>query len=735
MKRAEAFHGAWAWPKRPRRTPTVLQMEAVECGAACLCMILAHYGRHVTLEELRIACGVSRDGSKASNLLRAARRYGLDARGLKLEPSQLRMQAAPLILHWNFNHFVVLDGFRRGMAYLNDPAHGPTVVSESEVDEAFTGIALSFTPSAAFRQGGRRPNASRLLIGRLKGARAGVVFAVLVGIALVVPGLLVPAFAKIFVDEILVQGLADWVRPLLWAMSMTALFMGATALLQQEYLLRLETRLSACESSRFFWHILRLPIQFFSQRYGGEVGSRVATNDRIAQVLSGEVATAAIGAVMIGFYGILMMRYDWMLTLVGVAAAGLNIGCLRWVSRARRDANQRLLQERGKMVGAAMGGLQTIETLKASGGEPEFFARWAGHHAKTLNAQQQLGLTTQFLHVMPAAVMAITGAIVLGAGAARVVEGEMSMGALVAFQGLLTAFLQPTNRLVGLGGSLQEMYGDLRRVEDVLNASPEARSVHVREDRQEGTERSVLMKPRLEGHLCIRNLVFGYNPLDSPLIASFELTVEPGEHVALVGGSGSGKSTIARLVCGLLTPWEGEILFDGIERANIDKRLLSNSVAYVDQDVLLFEGTIRENLTLWDETIPEAVVVRAAKDGCIHDMIAARPEGYGGHVEEGGRNVSGGQRQRMEIARALTLRPTLLVMDEATSALDADTEQRVTENLRLRGCTCLVVAHRLSAVRDCDRILVMDSGAVVEEGTHYALVQRTGLYRRLMEHQ
>lgn len=717
-------------------------MEAVECGAASLAKVLAYFGRFVPLEELREVCGVSRDGSKASNILKAARRYGLIARGYKREPQQLRYVDGPMIVHWNFNHFVVLEGFRGRRVYLNDPASGPVVVSYESFDESFTGVVLTFEPGPEFTEGGLTRSALRTLRSRLKGSRSGLVFVLLTGLALVLPGLVAPTFAKIFVDDVLVGGATVWIRPLLLAMAVTALVTAALTWLQQSHLLRLETKIAASASGQFLWHVLRLPFKFFTQRFGGEIGSRVQINDRIARILSAELATTALSCVMIVFYALLMIQYDFLLTLIGVAVAALNIAALRFVSRRRKDANSQLLQEKGKLLGVAMGGLQTIETLKAGGTEADFFTRWAGYHAKTVNAQQQLGIHSQLLAVVPPLLLSVNMALILGIGALRIIEGEMSMGMLVAFQSLMISFVKPVNDLVGLGGKFQEMDGDMNRIDDVLSYKPERPSraataldpVEANPERlHECSEVGLRTVGKLEGILELKDVTFGHSPLEDPLIRNFNLQLHPGKRVALVGGSGSGKSTIAKLVCGLHEPWHGQITFDGMRRDRVPLSVLHSSFAFVDQEIFLFEGTVRENLTLWDETIPEADVIAAAKDASIHDVIAGRPQGYGCRVEEGGRNFSGGQRQRLEIARALAGSPSILVLDEATSALDAATERTIDENLRRRACTTLIVAHRLSTIRDADEIIVLDGGRVCQRGTHDVLSRQDGLYAHLIQ--
>ena len=746
---AGALPATPARPARRVRVPTVLQMEAVECGAASLAMVLAHFGRRVPLEELRVACGVSRDGSKASNMLRAARQYGLVAKGFKREPAELRGMATPMILHWNFNHFVTFEGFRKGRAYINDPGAGPTTLSEAEFDQAFTGVALTFARGPDFVAGGEAPSLVRSVRRRLPGSQLSILFVMLAGLALVVPGVVAPAFQKLFVDDVLVGGLTEWVRPLLWLMGAGALVQAGLVFLQQHYLLRLETKLAVETSGRFLWHVLRLPVQFFAQRFAGDVGNRVAINDRVARLIAGDLATAGLNAVVVVFYAALLLRYDVVLTLVGVAAALTNVGVTRLVAQRREDSSRRLLQDRGKLMGSAMNGLQVIETLKATGSESDFFSRWAGYHAKVSNGYQEQQFGGSLLAAVPPLLVAATSAVVLGVGGVRVMDGRLSMGALIAFQALMLAFIMPVNGLVQLAGSAQDAKGDLARLDDVLrarrdptadpeagggapNATPGLASHASSRAAGPPDDPRGVAPAKLAGHLELRGVSFGYSPLDPPLIDGLDLVLRPGSRVALVGGSGCGKSTVAKLVSGLYAPWRGEVLFDGRPRAAYPRATVTASLAVVDQDVSIFEGSVADNVTLWDDTVSEGDLVQAARDACIHDDVDARPGAYAAPLEEGGRNFSGGQRQRLEIARALAGSPTVLVLDEATSALDPATEQRIDDALRRRGCTCLIVAHRLSTIRDCDEILVLDRGRVVQRGTHDALAAVAGPYRSLI---
>lgn len=704
-------------------------MEAVECGAAALGSILGYHGRYVALEELRVQCGVSRDGVTARNIIHAARHYGLEAKGFKRELDELRETPLPAILFWNFNHFLVLEGFSADWVYLNDPGTGPRRITWQELDEGFTGVVLTFEPEEDFEPSGSEPGILGALRDRLRGSEVALVYAVIAGLALVVPGLLVPTFAQVFVDRILVAGLDSWVRPLLVGMALTAVLRGVLTYLRRRYLLRLEVKLAVTQGSRFMWHVLRLPVEFYSQRYAGEIGSRVASTDRVAEILSSRFSTNAIDLAMIVFFGALMLMYDWTLTLIGVSVVALGLLTLRLVGERRVDANRRLLQESGKMGGALMSGLSNIETLKATSRETDFFTTLAGHQAKVAGAEQDLGTKTLLMLSTPALLNGLASGAVLAAGSLRVMNGELTMGMLIAFQSLLASFVAPVDSLIGLASQLQEVQGDITRLDDVLRHPADAQ-VEVGADRSAAT---MTASDKLSGQLELRNVTFGYSRLADPLLRDFSLSLEPGSRVALVGPSGCGKSTIAKLVTRLYRPWEGEVLFDGLPPEEIPRAVFAASVAFVDQDLRLFQGTFRENLTLWDDTIPDPDVVRAAKDALIHDVIATRPGGYDSKLEEGAANLSGGQRQRLDIARALALNPRILVLDEATSALDTKTEQLIDHAIRRRGCTCLIVAHRLSTIRDADEIIVLDQGLVVQRGPHDRLADDSdGLYARLI---
>ena len=707
--------------------PTILQMETTECAAACLGMILAYHGRWVPLETLRVRCGVSRDGANAANMLRAGREYGLVARGFRSERTSLFDIPFPMIVFWNYNHFVVLEGMKGNHAYINDPGEGPRRLSLEEFDESFTGVCFGFAPGPDFSRGGPRPDLVRSLKARFGQAWKPFAFAALATLILVFPGVAVPTMLKVFIDDVLIRQNGSWMAPLLIGLVLAAAMQGALIWLQRTLLARMETKLSIVTTAQFFWHVVTLPMTFFSQRYAGDITSRVASNDRVAQLLSGELAVNAINVLTMALYAAVMLSYDVPLTLIALGMVAINLLALQLAARARENANRRLLKERGRVAGTSINGIQVIETLKANGTEGDFFARWSGIHANALGAQQQLGLVTTFVNVVPVLLSMLTVIAILGFGGLRILDGALTIGGLIAFQSLTLSFSLPVERLVQFGANLQTIKGDIARLDDVLNYAPDERTLQGINEREPETA-----APLPRGFVDLDKVTFGYNAMEPPLIQDFTLSIRPGRRVALVGGSGSGKSTIAKLICGLLTPWSGSVRIDGQDLNDIPPARFAEMVSHVDQEIVLFEGSVRENVTLWDPTIEERDIVRALRDAVIHDMIAARPLKYDSPVDEGGRNFSGGQRQRLELARALTRNPAVLVLDEATAALDPITEVEIDGRLRQRGCTCLIVAHRLSTIRDADEIIVLDRGHIVQRGTHDHLIGEDGLYRTLV---
>jgi NHLM bacteriocin system ABC transporter peptidase/ATP-binding protein len=699
-------------------TPTILQLEAVECGAACLGMILGYFGRTVPLEELRMRCGVSRDGSSAGNMVRAAKLYGLDAKGHRYEPDTIRELKPPFIVFWEFRHFVVVDGSSPKGVFLNDPAIGRRTVSWEEFDRNFTGVTITFEVTDAFEKNKARSSGLAVLAERLRESQAGVIYVILAGLGLVVPGLLFPALTKTFIDDVLVSGRTSWGVPVLGAIGLTILVQIALLELQQFVVLRLQTKIALSSASRFFWHVLNMPMDFYAQRSAGDLSYRVRLNDRVAQLLSGRITNAAVRLISAVFFLALMIRYDVFLSLVSVVVAALNIVALRAVNSRRADANSVLLQAEGELLATAVTGIRFIETLKAAGAETTFMQRWGSRIARVMNARQSFAAPSEALASTPRFLSMLNTIVILGFGGLRVMDGALSLGSLFAIYLLAGEFIGPFGEIVRFGAEFQEMEGSLKRLDDVYHYPAEVRSLSVPDT----------TPVRLRGGLELDDVTFGYSPVAPPLIEHFSLNLEPGQRVALVGSTGSGKSTVSKLVSGLYAPWSGTIRYDGYLRSAVDARSFAAGVSTVDQEIALFAGTVRGNITLWDPTLDDTAIELAARDASIHAEIIARPGGYDAVIEEEGRNLSGGQRQRLEIARALVRDPALIILDEATSALDPITEQLIAENLRRRGCSCLIVAHRLSTIRDCDEIIVMENGKIIERGTHDSLLAGGGRY-------
>jgi NHLM bacteriocin system ABC transporter peptidase/ATP-binding protein len=706
--------------RRRRRTPTVIQMEAVECGAASLGIVLGHYGRHVPLEELRQRCGVSRDGSTAGSMVRAARLFGLEAQGVQLDTGDLPRLPLPAVLFWKFNHFLVLEGYGRKVR-LNDPASGPRSATWEEFDKSFTGIAIRMEPGPGFRPGGERRRALAALLARRPRLGSVLYLTVLLGLVVAVAGLTMPILTRVFVDDVLLGGGQSALGGLIVALAIATGLTLLASMLQQSLLVRAEAVFALSSTARFVRHLLSLPVVFFDQRQAADLTNRVRSNDVVADVLVRRLAATAVDCMLVVAYGVLLIHYDVVLGLLAMLFAGLNIAVLRYVSSIRTSAVAGLQAERGKLFSTVFTTIHMIESIKAGGEEQTGFQRFASRAAAVSNKQQRLGLSTAVLGVVPALLAALNTAALLWIGGYQILAGAISIGLLISMQALISLMNLPVTRLTILGSRLQETTADLSRLRDIENyPGAPVPSAH-----------AAPLAP-LDGHLRIEGLTFGYNPLAKPLIEGLDLDLPPGSRVALVGGSGSGKSTIGRLVAGLYDPWSGRITVDGRPRSEIDPHLWAATVAYVDQDQLLFEGTVRDNITFWDPTIGDSEIITALTDACIYEDIARRPGGLSSPVAEDGRNFSYGQRQRLEIARALVRRPAVLILDEATSALDAETEVIIDQNLRRRGATCLIIAHRLSTIRDCDLIAVLDADGEQERGTHERLLVADGPYARLI---
>ena len=723
-------------PARRRvRTSVLLQLTETECGAACLGIVLSHFGRWVSIEELREACSVGRDGCSAADIFRAARRYGLDTKGWRRQPHQLRAMPLPMILFWEFHHFVVLEGFSGDRFLINDPANGHRTVSAEEFDQAFTGVTLTFKPRPVFEPGGVRPGLLYRIVPWLRDVKKPLAFAACCGLLLTVPSLAMPLLVNLFVDFVLSGREPSLGEVLVGVLLAAAGLLFLLTWLRERCLRLLSVRLSVDHASRFMARLFRLPMRFFSQRFAGDLTSRIQLLDSVSNVATRHLLGIGIEIVTsLAFLG-LMLAFDPLLAAVVVALSVLSAMAMRALARVRVDENRRLRREQGMLYGIGMFGVSKIDTLQATGAEDEFYARWTGYQARELLARQRFAELGYVNASLPVLFLVLANAAVLGIGGWRVMSGDMTAGMLTAFYMAASSFMMPVGRFIQFADLFQILEADLQRLDDVFDAAEDSDFESGGDGAGSGDQVSTLGgRLRLKGRVELRDVTFGYQQNREPLLKDFSLTIEPGQRVAIVGPSGSGKSTLSALVAGIYRPWSGEILIDGHPRTAIPRELLTSSVSLVDQHIFLFAGTVRENLTMWLPNVPDHALMAAAQDAIVHDVIISRPSGYDGPVDEGGSNFSGGQRQRLEIARALVNEPSVLVLDEATSSLDTITEVRIDDALRRRGCSCLIVAHRLSTIRDCDLIVVLEHGREVQRGAHTELMRETdGLYRQLVD--
>ena len=711
------------------KVPVVMQMEALECGAASLAMILAYYEKWIPLEQVRADCGVSRDGSNAKNVLKAARSYGLTAKGYRYEPEDLKKNGTfPCIIHWNFNHFVVLNGFKGNKAYLNDPAKGSYAVSMETFDKSFTGICLMFQPSENFEPGGKPKSVMAFVKKRLKGTGTAVAFVVLTSIITSLIGVISPVFSRIFLDRLLTGENPEWFMPFIVALGGLGAVQLIVEWIQTVYSLKINGKLAIVGNTEYMWKVLRMPMEFFSQRMAGDIQQRRTMNASIAQSLVQTFAPLALNTIMMFFYLIVMIRYNLVLTLVGIASILINVAVSRIISKKRINITRVQMRDAGKLAGATVAGIEMIETIKASGAENGFFEKWAGYQASVNTQQVKFQKLNQYLGMIPSFVSSLANIAVLSLGVYFTINNEFTVGMIMAFQGFLGSFTAPAQTLISAGQTLQEMRTQMERIEDVMEYPTDVNYDH--DEIDENAEYD-----KLSGNVELKHVTFGYSRLADPLIRDFNLTLKTGSRVAFVGTSGCGKSTLSKLISGLYQPWSGEILFDGKPIHKIDRSVFTGSLAVVDQDIILFEDTIANNIKMWDSSIEDFEMIMAARDAQLHEDIMQRDGGYNYKITEGGKDFSGGQRQRMEIARVLAQDPTIIILDEATSALDAKTEYEVVKSIKDRGITCIVVAHRLSTIRDCDEIIVLDNGNVVERGTHEELYAKNGIYTALITNE
>jgi len=708
------------------KVPVIMQLEALECGAASLTMVLAYYEKWIPLEQVRSDCDVSRDGSSAKNILLAARNYGLDAKAYSFEIDEIKNDASyPCIIHWNFNHFVVLKGFKGKYAYINDPARGEVKVPMNEFDESFTGVCLIFEPTEEFVPSGHKKTNLEYIKERTDGLGAVVLFVFLTTVITDLMGLIQPGLTRIFYDRLLTHQNPEWTRNFFTGMIIIAIVQIVMTLISAIYNNKINGKIAVVGSSSFMWKVLRLPMNFFSQRMAGDILSRQNSNASIANTIVNILGPLIINIVMMVFYFVVMIRFSVTLTAVALIATCINSIVSALISKKRANGARVTMRDAGKLSSYTMSGIEMIETIKSSGAENGYFEKWSGYQAAQNSSTVKMSKDTTYLGLIPQMVTSASSTIILSIGLYLTIKGEFTLGMITAFQGYLSSFLGPVDSLIGANQSFDQMITEMERIDDVMNYPTD----FVYDDTDDVDKDNY---SKLSGNIEMKNVTFGYSKLGEPLIKDFNLSLKPGSRVAFVGASGCGKSTLSKLISGLVQPWSGEILFDGKSINQIDRSVFTSSVAVVDQDIILFEDTIKNNIKLWDNSIEDFEVILAAKDAQMHEAVMQRPEGYDSMLIEGGKNFSGGQRQRLEIARVLAQDPTICILDEATSALDAKTEYDVINAIKDRGITCVVVAHRLSTIRDSDEIIVLNHGEVVERGTHDELIKKDGYYKELV---
>ena len=708
------------------KVPVVMQMEALECGAASLTMILAYYEKWIPLEQVREDCGVSRDGSNARNILRAARSYGLNAKAYRYSPERLKeVGRFPMIVHWEFNHFIVLNCFKGNKVYINDPARGNIVMTFEQFDEGYTGVCLMFDPSEDFQPSGKPKSVFKFAKSRLKGASVAVTFVMVTTLIASITGIAMSGFSRVFIDRLLTGNDPDWLFPFIIGLSGLAIVQLAAEWIKSIYSLKINGKMAIVGNMSYMWKVLRLPMKFFSQRMAGDIQQRKESNASIAGSLTNTLAPLVLETAMMIFYLVVMIRYSLLLTVIGVASIIGQVFVSRIISKKRVNITRVMMRDSGKLASATVSGIEMIETIKSSGAENGFFEKWSGYQASVNTQNVRFERINGYLGMIPPILTQLANSAVLILGVYLCMTGEFTVGMVMAFQGFLGSFMTPAQTLISAGQKFQELRTEMERVEDIMKypTDVEFNDDDIDEDAD---------YDKLSGAVELKNVTFGYSRLAPPLLENFSMKLEPGSRVAFVGSSGCGKSTLAKLISGLYEPWEGEILFDGKHINEINRSVFTGSVAVVDQDITLFEDTIENNIKMWDNTIEDYEMMMAARDAQIHDDIMQREGGYRYKVIEGGRDFSGGQRQRLEIARVLAQDPTIIIMDEATSALDAKTEYEVVNAIKERDITCIVIAHRLSTIRDCDEIIVFDHGKVVERGTHEELMALDGAYTKLI---
>lgn len=702
--------------------PVVTQLENVECGAACLTMILAYYGKWIPLEQVREECGVSRDGCNLTNMANAAKKYGLDAHSYRCSLNYIMTKAnLPCIIHWRFNHFVVLNGFTRKGAVLTDPAQGKITVSIEEFDEAFTGIYMKLTKTNEFIADGKRQSIWSFITNKLGNSTLSMLLLLFTSIATCIIGLAFPIIGRVFSDYILIRDDSGWLYQLIGMMILLLLFQITVSAINGINSLKIQGKYAIYADYSFIWHILRLPMKFFSQHMAGDISIRQDSNRSIAYTLIQQLAPAFLNFILLITYFVIMIQYSVQLTVISVSVICINSLLARIISNKRVDISRVQARNSGKLMSKTVSGLQMIESIKANGSEASFYKSWSGLQAVVNNTNIQIDKINLSWGMLPQFIEKIGNVLILSLGAFYIIKSQFTIGMLLAFQGFMTAFIHPVNSLISTGQSIQEMRTSMERVEDIMQSKT---------DTLYNAELSC--KTDFFDHIELDCVSFGYSKYSNPVINGLCLNIHAGKSIAIVGASGCGKSTLSKLISGLYEPWSGKILYFSKSLCEIPKCDFRKSLAVIDQNIVLFEDTIEHNIKLWDSSITDEQMFAAAKDAQIHSAISERESGYQSLILENGKNLSGGQKQCLEIARALAQNPQVIILDEATSALDAQTEYQVMQAIRARNITLIIISHRLSIVRDCDDIIVMDNGYIVERGTHTELFNHGKVYTKLI---